>query len=307
MAAPPSGEQYVIGHAGREATITQVGATLRSYRVEGHDVLDGFGVDERATDGRGQLLAPWPNRIAEGRYRYGGHECQAPLTEVSRRNAIHGLVRWLDWAPVVREQASITLACTIRPQPGYEWRVDLEVTYALDQGGLTVRLQAVNAGHERAPFGAGFHPYLTLGGGLIDAADLTVPATHFLDLSDPDRPPPAIPVDAEHDFTSARRIGRSRLDTAYGGLVRGEDGRAVARVADPGGGRSVELWVDAAYPYLMVYTGDEVGLPTRRRAAIAVEPMTCPPNAFRSGSGLVELDPGGSWSGSWGIRSGRAG
>ena len=156
---PPSGEQFVITHAGREATITQVGATLRRYRVDGHDVLDGFPEQERASDGRGQVLAPWPNRIAEGRYRYGGRECQAPLNEVSRRTAIHGLVRWLDWSPVAREGASVSLACPIRPQPGYEWRVDLQVTYAVHDRGLTVRLQAVNRGQERAPFGAGFHPY----------------------------------------------------------------------------------------------------------------------------------------------------
>jgi len=301
-ATTPSGQQFVITHAGREATITQVGATLRSYRVDGHDLLDGFGEDERATDGRGQVLAPWPNRIAEGRYLYGGRQCQAPLNEVGARTAIHGLVRWLDWSPVAREETSVSLGCAIRPQPGYEWQVDLEVTYALDEHGLTVRLHAVNSGHERAPFGAGFHPYLTIGRTPIDGLHLTVPATHCLDLTDPDRPPPAIPVDPERDFTSSRGIGSTRLDTAYSDLVRSEGRHAVARVADPESGRSVELWVDEAYPYLMIYTGDGVGRPDRRRAGIAVEPMTCPPNALRSGSDLVELEPGASWSGSWGLR-----
>jgi aldose 1-epimerase len=300
-ATPPSGEQFVIRHAGCEATITEVGATLRRYRVDGHDVLDGFGEQERATDGRGQVLAPWPNRIAEGRYTYGRHECQAPLNEVSRRTAIHGLVRWLDWSPVAREDASVSLACRIRPQPGYEWRVDLEVAYAVGERGLTVRLLARNTGDERAPFGAGFHPYLTLGAP-VDGLELTVPATHYLDLSDPDLPPPAHAVDGEHDFTAPRRVGATRLDTAYGELVRGEDGLAVARLADPDSGRSVELWVDAEYPYLMIYTGDKVARPERRRAGIAIEPMTCPPDALRSGADLVELDPGESWSGSWGVR-----
>jgi len=129
-----------------------------------------------------------------------------------------------------------------------------------------------------------------------------VPASHYLDLSDPDQPPTALPVDTERDFTALRRIGRTRLDTANSELVHGEDGHAVAQVADPESGRSVELWVDAAYPYLMIHTGDGVGHPERRHAGIAVEPMTCPPNALRSGSGLVELDPGESWSGTWGLR-----
>ncbi len=299
---PPSGEQFVITHRGHQATITEVGATLRSYRVDGHELLDGFAEGERATDGRGQVLAPWPNRIAEGRYRYGDRECQAPLNEPDRRTAIHGLVRWLDWSVLRRDEASVVLTCTIRPQPGYEWHIDVEVGYVVDDDGLTVRLEAVNTGTERAPFGAGFHPYLSPGSGPIDGFDLSLPATHYLDLSDPDRPPGLLPVRAEHDLTTPRRIGATRLDTAFGGLVRGADGRAVARLSDPDSGRQVQLWVDEAYPYLMVYTADDVGPAERRRAAVAVEPMTCPPNALRSGTDLVELDPGASWSGSWGLR-----
>ena len=300
--SPPSGEQFVITCGGRQATITQVGATLRSYRVDGHDALDGFAEDERATDGRGQVLAPWPNRVAEGRYRYGGRECQAPLSEPAGRTAIHGLVRWLDWTLVRRDEASVSLGCVIRPQPGYEWPVDLDITYAVDDAGLTVRLQATNTGAERAPFGAGFHPYLAPGSGSVDEFELTVPATHYLDLAEPDHPPRALAVRGEHDLTVARRVGTTRLDTAFGPLIRGEDGRAVALVSDPHSGRQVELWVDAAYPYLMVYTADNVHRPERRRAAVAVEPMTCPPNALRSGTDLIELDPGAAWSGSWGLR-----
>ena len=185
MQPPPSGDQYAIAHGDSQAFITQVGATLRSYTVGGHDVVDGFDVDERATDGRGQVLAPWPNRLTDGHYQYGGRACQAPLNEVSRHDAIHGLVRWLDWTLVERDRATVTLACALRPQPGYEWHLDLQVTYALDDAGLTVTFQAVNAGREPAPFGVGFHPYLTLGTAAIDGLDLTVPAAGFLDPNGP--------------------------------------------------------------------------------------------------------------------------
>ena len=301
---PPSGHQYAIADGSSQAMVTQVGATLRSYTVDGRDVIDGFELEERAVDGRGQVLAPWPNRLTDGRYRYGGRDCQAPLNEPSRHGAIHGLVRWLDWSPVAHDAGSVTLSCAVRPQPGYEWQLDLEVTYALDGNGLTVTCRAVNVDMARAPFGVGFHPYLTLGTSSVDGLRLTVPAASYLDPNGPPDRPVMVPVaPTSWDFTRPRRVGTAQLDTAYGALVRGEDGRAVARLVDPDAGRSVRLWVDDAYNYLMVYTADRVGRPERRRTAIAVEPMTCPPDALRSGADLIELDPGGSWHGSWGIQA----
>jgi aldose 1-epimerase len=300
---PPSGKQYVIGYRDAQAVVTQVGATLRAYTVSGRDVVDGFGVDERATDGRGQVLAPWPNRLKGGRYRYRGRDCQAPLNEPARQAAIHGLVRWLDWELVSQDPSSVTLSCAVRPQPGYEWQLDLVVTYALDAAGLAVRMQAVNADRHRAPFGVGFHPYLTFGTTSIDGLHLTLPATRYLATIGPGDRPTMVPVaGTPADFTESRPIGSTRLDTAYGGLVR-SDGAAVARLADPERAQATELWVDGSYRYLMVYTADEVSAPQRRRTSVAIEPMTCPPDAFRSGADLVHLEPGESWHGSWGLRS----
>ena len=287
----PSGQQYSIAHGGSQVWVTQVGATLRSYTVDGREVLDGFSMAERASDGRGQVLAPWPNRLTDGRYRYGGQDCQAPLNEPSRHDAIHGLVRWLDWSPVAHDASTLTMSCALRPQPGYEWQLDLEITYALDAAGLTVTLYTVNVDSRRAPFGVGFHPYLTLGTSSIDRLDLTVPATTCLDSSSAG--PAMVPVaTTELDFTAARRIGSAKLDSAFGGLVMGDDGRAVSRLDDPDSGQSVQLWVDPSFHYLMVYTADQVGQPERRRRAVAVEPMTCPPDALRSGLDLIELAPG---------------
>jgi aldose 1-epimerase len=287
MQHPPSGEQYVITHGDARAVVTQVGATLRGYTVAGHDVIDGFDVGERATDGRGQVLAPWPNRLTDGQYEYGGRACQAPLNEVSRHDAIHGLVRWLDWTLVERVPAAVTLTCALRPQPGYEWHLDLQVAYALDDDGLTVTLQAVNVDREPAPFGAGFHPYISLGTSTIDGLDLMIPSAS---------------ASTSHDFREPRRIGSVELDLAFGDLAVGPDGRTVARLADPVTGRSVELWVDPAYRHLMVYTGDQVNEPRRRRTAVAIEPMTCPPDAFRTGVDLIRLEPGRPWQASWGMR-----
>ena len=103
------------------------------------------------------------DRLTDGYYRYGGRECQAALDEPSRHDAIHGIVRWLEWSTLAQAAASVSLGCALHPQPGYEWNLDLRITYALAEDGLTVALEASNGANEAAPFGAGFHPYLTLG------------------------------------------------------------------------------------------------------------------------------------------------
>jgi aldose 1-epimerase len=264
---PPSGDQFAIAYADAQVQVSQVGATLRHFTVGGRNVIDGFAVDERATDGRGQVLAPWPNRLTGGRYRYGDRDCQAPINEVGRHTAIHGLVRWLDWSLVTQDPRSVTLSCAVRPQPGYEWQLDLQITYALSQAGLVVTCQAVNADREPAPFGVGFHPYLTLGTASVDGLTLTVPATTYLQPDSRAGGPFMVPVTATpQDFTRPRRIESTQLDAAFGSLVRGSDGRAVARLQDPDSGRSLHLWVDDSYRYLMAYTADQVSRPERRRA-----------------------------------------
>jgi aldose 1-epimerase len=106
---------------------------------------------------------------------------------------------------------------------------------------------------------------------------------------------------SDRDFTVPRPIGSVHLDTGYTGLSRGADGLARAVLAAPDGSRRVTLWVDASLKYLMVYTGDTLGDTSRRRCAVAIEPMTCPPNAFRTGSDLLRIAPGAIAEGRWGL------
>ena len=283
-----------------------MGAALRTFTVGGRDVIDGFEADETSPDGRGQVLAPWPNRLEDGRYEYGGRRCQAALDEPGRHDAIHGLVRWLQWSTVAYDLTSVHLACALAAQPGYPWHLDLAITYALAAGGLSVTVVVTNRDSERAPFGAGFHPYLTLAVDPVDGLLLAVPATTTRQASPAGGKQTVAAVDGTpYDFRQARRIGSAELDTCFGNLVRRNDGTAVARLLTLDGTSSVEVWVDDAFPYLMVYTGDDVEQAGRRRSAVAIEPMTCPPNALRSGTSLVELDPGETWRGTWGIRPGR--
>jgi aldose 1-epimerase len=301
-ALPPSGVQYEISRGRHWAAVTEVGATLRAYTVDGADVIDGFAVGEQSPAGRGQVLAPWPNRLGHGRYTFDGQPGQAALDEPERSNAIHGLVRWLPWRVVERADDAVELGCVLHPQPGYPWRLELRMHYRLADGGLTVTAEAHNLAGRTIPFGIGFHPYLTVGTTTVDTTVLLVPALRRLVTDSRGLPTGEVAVEGTgFDFTAGRPVGNMTLDTGYTGLLRGDDGRARAALDRPGGDGGLTLWVDETFDHLMVFTGDTVEPAGRRRRSVAVEPMTCPPNAFASGRGLIRLEPGASWTGSWGI------
>ena len=299
----PTGQQWVIGHGRQQVVVTEVGATLRSYTVEDRAVLDGFGADEWSHSGRGQVLAPWPNRLADGHYEFAGVRGQAPLDEPERGNAIHGLVRWLPWQADASAQNVVVLTCTLHPSPAYPFTLELRVEYRLGREGLSVSTTATNVGSGPLPFGIGFHPYLTVGTEVVDTAILRLPGAERLVLDDRALPTGEVrPVaGTEYDFTGGRSIGPTRLDTAFRSLARDSQGLAWATLTDPDAGSSVALWMGDSFDYLMCFTGDTVGEVGRRRRGVAIEPMTCPPDALRSGVGVVALDPGQAWEARWGI------
>jgi len=297
----PTGQQYELRHGRHRATIVEVGGGLRSYAVDGLDVVDGYGPGERCTAGRGQPLIPWPNRVADGQYRFGGSDHQLYLSEPTRANAIHGLVRWANWTAVDQAADQVVMAHLLHPQPGYPFCIDLRLAYSLSDVGLTVGIVATNVGDSSLPFGAGAHPYLTLGTAGVDPLVLRAPGTRWITSDDRQIPTGAEPVDGSaYDFRVPRPIGDTVLDTGYGGLERAADGTARVELATADASRSVTLWMGPAFDWLMLFTGDTLD-PAKRRAGLAVEPMTCPPNAFQSGEGLVTLEPGETFSGAWGI------
>jgi galactose mutarotase-like enzyme len=296
----PSGEQWQIVHGEQRAVVVEVGGGIRCYSIGDRDLLDGYGADEMCSAGRGQIQIPWPNRVGGGRYVFNGRHHQLALTEPERSNAIHGLVRWAQWTATDVQTDRVVVEYDLHPQPGYPYFLELSIEYRLAEDGLRVRTAARNAGPAPCPFGSGAHPYLTAGTRVVDDAVLLAPAGTVL-LSDQRGIPEAErPVDGtEYDFRRPLLIGSTTLDHCFTDLVRDEDGLARFELVAPGEGTGVVLWVNAAYTHLMLFTGDP--LPEIERRSLAVEPMTCPPDAFRSGTGLITLPPGGSWLGEWGI------
>jgi aldose 1-epimerase len=295
----PSGAQYELRAGDQLAVVTEVGATLRSYAVGGRERIDGFAAGDRPDGSRGQALLPWPNRIRDGVYEWRGVREQLPIDEVALSNAIHGLVRWRNWVPRERSADRVELVLRLHPQPGYPFTLELAIAYELGEGGLRVVTSAENVGPQDCPFGAGFHPYLTLGGP-VDRLRLTLPGAAVLLVDERMIPSGVEPVEgSEFDFRDGRLVGTTVLDTCFVDLAADTDGRVRVTLED--GAERVALWMAEPYRHLMVYSGDTLA-PPRRRRGLAVEPMTCAPNAFATGAdGLITLAPTQRVVAEWGI------
>jgi aldose 1-epimerase len=301
MTVLPTGEQIRLRSAGAEAVVVEVGGGLRSYRARGRDLLDGFGEREMAGAARGQVLAPWPNRLRDGRYVWDGEEHWTPLSEPETHNAIHGLVRFTPWQVTERSSGSVQLEYLLYPQPGYPFALPLRVDYEMSSTGLRVTTTATNEGDVPLPYGEGHHPYLAAGAGLlVDDCTLAAPGATRLETDERALPTGAVDVGGTpYDLRAGRRIGDLVIDTCFTDLARDDDGLAWVRLTAPDG-RGAAVWLDATYSHLQLFTGDVLPEPRRRRG-LAVEPMTCPPNAFASGDSVRRIEPGESSSGVWGL------
>ncbi len=304
MTAAPTGRQYELVHGTQRAVIVELGAGLREYGSNSVPIADGYRVEQLPDGGRGQLLLPWPNRIAGATYRFAGEKFRLPVSEPRTGSAIHGLVRDKPWGLVDSSSAAVTLALDLAPQDGYRFRLGLTATYTVSDSGLTASVTAVNTGERSCPYGAGAHPYVRLADGdPIDGAVLRLPAGAMLQADARGIPTGLeLPVDGtDFDFRQPRAIGPQILDTAFTQLAADVDGviRIALMAAD--GGHGAEVWMDGSHRYAMIYSGDTLGDVTRRRRGLAIEPMTCAPDAFNSGAGLVVLEPGDAHTSTWGI------
>jgi len=301
---PPSGQQHELSAGELRAVAVEVGGGLRELHSGDRPLLDGYPVGAMCDGARGASLVPWPNRVDHGRYDFRGEARQLALTEPDKDCAIHGLARWESWSagPDAAAANRVALQHRIHGHPGWPHVVDVEVDYTLDtDNGLTVRVSATNVGDSPAPYGYGSHPYLTLGLPAIDECTLQIPGSTWLPTNDRGIPAGAEPVEGTpYDFRATRALGDLAVDYAFGQLDRDGDGRARVRLAHPSEDIAVTLWVDESYGWVEIFTGDTLA-PGKRRTGLGVEPMTCPPNAFVTGEGVVVLEPGETHTGTWGI------
>jgi aldose 1-epimerase len=283
-----------VHHGDAQLAIALRGGGPRRLVVGDWDVLDGYPAGTVPHGRRGGVLLPWPNRLRNGRWTWAGQELQLEVPSPESPNAMHGFMSWQPWTVLAATDSTASVGAVVEARPGYPFRLAAVVDYVLAADRLEVTVRVRNLGSLPAPFGVGMHPYLHVGAhedGGISGADLTVPARTAMDVEG------GLPTGATHRFHGdVGRIGSRAFDDPLTDLVRDDDGWARLHLRGPLG--ELVLAVDDAWPWLQIYTGDQFPDGQRRRS-LAVEPMTCPPNALADGADLVVLEPGNEWSGSW--------
>lgn len=299
----PTGEQLVLETSTSSgeltAVVTTVAAGLRALSLDGIELVPTFGEDRTPPAAAGIVLAPWPNRIRDGRWSHDGVDHQLAITEPALGNAIHGLLRFTEYRVVAQDRDSVTLEATIFPQTGYPFLIETAVHYELVSDGLRVTHRLENVGAEAAPVALGTHPYVKIGGVPTAELELRIEADSHIEVDERKLPTGEVPVDGTPwDLRDGRRVAELSLDDAFGELASDEDG-VIEHVLTAPDGRSVAVWADDDFAYVQAYTTDRF---PGEELAIAIEPMTAPAEAFNSGRGLRWLGPGEQWELSWGIR-----
>lgn len=299
------GPQYLLENNGVRVEVAALAAALRSLRVDGVQLTEPYGPDMVAPMGCGMVLAPWPNRVRDAVWQLDGEPQLLDVTEPKLHNASHGLLRNTGYALLEQTATSLTLGALIAPQHGWPFLLDTRVRYDLTANGLTVTHEVTNLSECSAPWAVGAHPYFRVGDVPSEELTLTLTGAVRLELDDRSNPVGARPVgdsgDGDGDLRGGQPTRGLELNTAYGELAN-VDGRADVAWLSADDGRCTTLWADPSFGWMQVYTPSDFPRKNGNGFAIALEPMTAPPNALNSGIGLIWLEPGSSWAGSWGVR-----
>ena len=289
--------------------VSPYGAALRGLWRESADggraeIITGYTGAAGKVGGQGDVLIPFPGRVRDGRYTFEGRTYQMPISDKEGPNAIHGFLRAVIWETVEHSEHSTRFRTTLRPDDheGYPFSLEVAVTYALDAHGMRCHFAIRNTGDGNAPVAAGFHPYFTVGSEWIDTDLLYVPLAATLEMRDLLPTGHLLPVDGTSlDFRDDRPIAETAFNTCYLAGARDLDGKLRIRLATHDESRAVTVWIDSAFNYVVLYSGDP--LPdSHRRRALAIEPMTCASDGFNHREwGMVKLAPGHTFSGAWGV------
>lgn len=289
---------HALDAGGTRAVVDEVGAVLRAFTVDGVAHVEPTDPAAPPPMGAGTVLVPWPNRTGGARWEWRGRVHDLAVTEPARGHAIHGLLRKVAWTVTDRADDRVTFEAHVAAGAGWPEPLGVTTTYAVTPGALAVTHTVTATGGE-VPVGLGTHPYLRAGDADLDDCVLTVAAATVLDVGDAMIPTgPARPVTDAEDLRTPRRVADLRLDTGFGAAP--DRDRVLGELRAPDG-TGTRLWADPAFGWVQVFTpGGFPGADGPRRA-VAVEPMTCPPDALNSGVDLHVLAPGETWTLRWGL------
>lgn len=293
----------MLPSAGRvvRGAIAGVGAAVRHLSVDGIELTPGFDSRFPAPFYCGKALVPWPNRVRDGRWNHDGRTLQLEITDPEFNTALHGLLCATEYHRVAHSTSSVTLAAPIRHRDGYPFDLDTTVHYRLAAHGLIATHTIRNVGSSCAPVALGAHPFLSIGDVPVDRLTLTVNGGYHVDVDDHLVPVGVTPVDdTEWDLRTGRPVADLILDDCW--AVSGDQNGGSTHTLRSPDGRTLSLWTDGQFGFLHVFITREFPRGDDLVTAIALEPMTAPPDALNSGIGMRWLAPGDCLSASWAIR-----
>ena len=295
--SPLSGEQYVISHGEFRVVVAEVGAMVREFTSAGRDVFVPFSVNEVAPVFNGAVLIPWPNRLADAAYEVDGKRYEVAMSEPARGTALHGLACWARWSHVSHGTNWVVLELALPPQKGWPFQLVTQARYSLSDKGLQVDVTTRNVGTRTAPYGIGFHPWLSSGGADLDDCTVRLDAKTHVTVDDRLLPTGTEPVAGQYDLRTERSMAGLDLDDAWVDVTRDADGLSWCRLTAPDG-RTAAVWMDESMDTWQVCSANHI--PIFKRGGLAAEPMSCVANAFNTGDRLVRLAPGESHCVRWG-------
>jgi aldose 1-epimerase len=284
------------------ATIARVGAALVSWKANGVQLVEPGNLEAVGPYCEGIVMAPWPNRLEDGKWNYKGKTLEFPLNIQSQQNANHGLLIDHPYDVVEQTDSSITLGALIHARMAYPFNVYTTVKYELVAGGVVVTHTAENLSDDEAPYAVGGHPYFQIEGVATGDLVLRSNAAAILDVNE--RQIPIGKLDTagtRFDLREGVKVGENFYDHDFTGLTRDADGLAHTYLTAPDG-RELDIWQGPEFKHVVIFTPDfywDVSSDEKRIAA-AIEPQTAGANAFKTGEDLIWLKKGEKFSTTWG-------
>lgn len=277
------------------ADVHPVGASLVALFYDGHEIVI-TPYSETFYAFAGATLAPWPNRLEDGCWIFGDKTLQHRINDERGHNSNHGLVFDRHFEVVQTSQEEIVLKISLGEDLVYPFKIDITVSYKLNEDGLTQTISSTNKDSQLVPFAFGAHPYLLL----EDDSMVEINALQVYAKSSRGLPLAKISI-AESGLAreGLNRAGDLQVDDCFVGLVENADSLYSTSITRPSLKKTVEIWQDLEFDHLMLFAFRENG--ADGRSALAVEPQTAPANALRSHDDVDWISPGSTLSASWGI------
>ncbi len=272
---------------------------ILSKNNKGYSIIDSSDCDPGKSNCfsyKGSKLTPFPNRIRDGKYCFKGSYYQLPINHRHENHAIHGLVydKSFSLVKLIANKVCAELEieyCYSGGDVGFPWCFRVTLVYTLTNKGIKITTYIKNTGTQDMPFGDGWHPYFKFNE-VVDDLMISIPSSKKILVDG--RMIPNGKFERNDDIKNLRLIGNKVLDS---GFQIETLGISTTQLYSPKKDTKINVWQDsdfAKYNYLQIY------IPPSRES-IAIEPMTCAPDAFNNHEGLNILSPNSEFKGEYGV------